>query len=177
MDAALFRMVNSLAGHWPLLDAAGRFLAQYGLGLVAIGLAAFILRARDRRRALIGLLQIAVAVVVGLSLAYVIGHAVNRPRPFVVMPVRQLLPHDPEPSLPSEHVTFLAAVAGVTLLEDSPLGVGVLVLAVVVGAARVFVGVHYPADIAAGLVLGVGVGFAVRAVTVRLLNRTRRTPV
>ncbi|MEV4654799.1 phosphatase PAP2 family protein [Micromonospora sp. NPDC049301] len=57
-------------------------------------------------------------------------------------------------SFPSNHATLAGALAVTTLLLSRRLGLVALPLAVLAAFSRVFVGVHYPHDVAAGLLLG-----------------------
>ena len=58
-------------------------------------------------------------------------------------------------SFPSGHTAAAFVMACVTLYHVPELAVLVLPLAVAIGASRVALGVHYPTDIAAGMVLGI----------------------
>ncbi|MFY1618741.1 phosphatase PAP2 family protein [Micromonospora sp. WMMD736] len=57
-------------------------------------------------------------------------------------------------SFPSNHATLAGALAVTILLLSRRLGLIALPLAVLAAFSRVFVGVHYPHDVAAGLLLG-----------------------
>ncbi|MGM1058312.1 phosphatase PAP2 family protein [Saccharothrix sp. Mg75] len=58
-------------------------------------------------------------------------------------------------SFPSNHATIAAASAGALVLAWRKLAPLVLPLAAVMALSRVFVGVHYPHDVAVGYLLGV----------------------
>ncbi|MFC4016647.1 phosphatase PAP2 family protein [Micromonospora sp. GCM10011542] len=57
-------------------------------------------------------------------------------------------------SFPSNHATLAGALAVTTLLLSRRLGLLALPLAALAAFSRVFVGVHYPHDVAAGVLLG-----------------------
>ncbi|MDT2009540.1 phosphatase PAP2 family protein [Rhodococcus opacus] len=73
-------------------------------------------------------------------------------------------------SFPSNHTVVAAAMAAALLLDSNPggrrLGIVAAVAALLIGLSRVYVGAHYPHDVAAALVVGVVVGPAT-AVTLR----------
>jgi len=77
-------------------------------------------------------------------------------------------------SLPSGHAatSFAAAVA---LAHYVPARVAPLlfVLAALIAWSRVYVGVHYPSDIVAGALLGVGVGLTAPRLLAGALRRLR----
>jgi undecaprenyl-diphosphatase len=61
-------------------------------------------------------------------------------------------------SFPSNHATIAGALAATTLLLHRRIGLVAAPLALLAAVSRTFVGVHYPHDVAAGLLLGVVVG-------------------
>ncbi|MFF5259739.1 phosphatase PAP2 family protein [Actinomadura viridis] len=72
-------------------------------------------------------------------------------------------------SFPSNHATIAAASAAAIVVTWRAMAPLVLPLAVVMAFSRVFVGVHYPHDVAAGFVVGVVVAPLVALVAVRLV--------
>ncbi|GAB3948598.1 hypothetical protein GCM10027614_46010 [Micromonospora vulcania] len=70
-------------------------------------------------------------------------------------------------SFPSNHATLAGALAITTLLLSRRLGLVALPLAALAAFSRVFVGVHYPHDVAVGVLLGA----LVAAVATPLLAR------
>lgn len=160
MDEWLLRFVNvTLAG--PVLDAVMPVVSVVGLALCpAVGVALWVLKPNGdaRRRRRVGAAVLA-ALAVGLVLTLVFQYVVLRPRP---EGVRLLAPPPNFPSFPSGHA--MAGFATATVLALSArrgrVAVPVFVGAALVAASRVYLGHHFPSDVLAGAVLGVGAGAA-----------------
>lgn len=104
-------------------------------------------------------------MMVAWNLALDVKLLVQRARPVVVDAVA----HAPGYSFPSGHATGSAAAATTMVVlvwpllsaRWRPVAVGVAVLLIIATAAdRVFLGVHYPSDVVAGVILGCGISFA-----------------
>jgi membrane-associated phospholipid phosphatase len=97
-------------------------------------------------------LAVALALVVTAVATCLLKHHWRRPRPDVIP---ALVRHQRTTSFPSGHAAT-AAAAACTLMavapQLAPLWVG---MAVLMAASRVYVGVHWPTDVAAGIGLGV----------------------
>ena len=114
-------------------------------------------------------------------MAWVVGQlakrVVNRPRPYLGLEgVRLLIERPRGTSWPSSHPAVLLAfvtVAGRDLGVRPGARAAVAGLAGAVGYSRVHLGVHYPADVIGGLLLGKGVADAWSAfVSPLVLGRT-----
>lgn len=88
-------------------------------------------------------------------LAYTIGNLINRPRPFEIIGIRELVFHRPDYSFPSDHASALFAVAfSLWFSGYKKLAWAILVMAIVVSFFRVATAIHFPTDILGGLVIG-----------------------
>lgn len=149
------------------------FVARYLFIVIVFLEAAFLLLCHRKRWRM---LLVAAAIIggVALVLSLVANRLVQDPRPFVVGGFKPMIPSSMDNGFPSDHVLLLAATAAVTMVAS--LGAGLLGLlgAMLVGLARVHVGVHHLADVIGSLVI-VGVAGGVYAGLVWAWKRLRRT--
>ena len=158
MNQRIFDLINGPAGDFSALDRLAEFFAQYGL-YVLVGIVAVLglrLVLADRHRGLV--VAAAGALALGLAGLGILGAAsvVTEDRPFVHDSETVLLiNHSADSGFPSDHSTVAAAIAMVAAVAWRRLWPLFAGLAAAVGLARVFVGVHYPGDVAAGWAIGV----------------------
>lgn len=132
-------------GDWPLW-------VMTGLCLLASG----------ERRWQLTFLAASVAVAMSVLLFKAVKNLVGRPRPFESWQgLTSLVPVPDKFSFPSGHTMTAFAVWSV-LAEGVPLlGTAFLVIAVLIGCSRVFLGMHYPTDVLVGALLGSTLGCSV----------------
>jgi len=109
----------------------------------------FMGRETDQRLVFYAGLTSAVALLGDILLSPIINH----PRPFVALGFHPLIPHAVDPSFPSSHATLAFAIAFAVWFVKRRWGTAMIALAILTGVARVYVGVHYPADIIGAAVL------------------------
>ncbi len=157
MNEWLLDLINGYAGNNGAVDEVAKFCASYGIYLVA-GLLVVFGVTETWNRPVQGL-RVAMAAIVSLATAgvivFVVGSVFTETRPFVNDPdTVQLLSHAADNSFPSDHTTVLAAAVFVGMLAWPRWGWVFLVGLLLMGVARVFVGIHYPGDIAGGMFIG-----------------------
>ena len=130
-------------------------LAQYLIIIpLLIGVVVF-WRLPTKNARLTFMLEALVAAVLVLALAKLGSMLFNNPRPFVAGHFTPYFPHGNDNGFPSDHTALATAVAAVVLLWHRRAGAALLVLAVLIGTARVGAHVHHWPDIVAGLAIGV----------------------
>jgi undecaprenyl-diphosphatase len=110
-----------------------------------------------------------------LLINQLIAKAWHRPRPFADHPAAHVWgsrSHDP--SFPSDHASAAFAIGFAVFLFDRVVGAAFLAAAAVIGVGRVFVGAHYPADVAAGCLVGLAAALLVARLARPLIERLVR---
>lgn len=156
-DTALFDRISRVES--PQLDATMPRLshaADFSKLWMAIGAGLMLGGRKDRRAAVRGLASLAVTSAVANQLAKRLS---NRDRPERAgVPLLRLARRIPtSSSFPSGHSASAAAFAVGAALELPKAAVPLGALAGAVGFSRVYTGVHYPGDVAAGFALGAAV--------------------
>ena len=147
-----FTAVNSLAGKNPILDAIMIFSAQYLVYIIPLILLYLWFRDDDKNFSLF----LFFTVILGLIISEGIHLVYYHPRPFVLGLGTQLISHEPDSSFPSDHTVAMFSFALPFLFfKRYKSGTVFVLLASLVGFARVFVGVHFPFDIISGFFVGV----------------------
>lgn len=119
-----------------------------------------------------------VAMGIAMAVGYLIGNIgmknlFARTRPYDVTEVKLLVAKLHDFSFPSGHtlVSFEAATA--LWFYHRKWGVAAFVLAALIGLSRLYLFVHYPTDVLAGAVLGIGIGLAACWLTNRLFGNSK----
>jgi undecaprenyl-diphosphatase len=158
-DAALFELINGYATRVPFLDGLMRLLVNdYFVPTALCLLAAALWFSGNTREERERNQKAVISMVVAVLLANVVVKLCNliyfRPRPFSVQEVNLLFYRPSDSSLPSNAGAVGFAFAGVGWQRNRLLGVVMGVLGTLFGFARVYCGVHYPLDVAAGALVG-----------------------
>lgn len=157
-DRWLFLLINR-TGQNPLFDLVMPALSDKRNAVFPGILIAAALLVRGGRRVWAWLAVAGLAVGLADGAGNLLKHAVERIRPcHVVTGVHLLAGCTQSFALPSNHAANMAAVAVVAWLGLPRWGWLMALLAVLVGYSRIYLGVHYPGDVLAGVVLGASLG-------------------
>lgn len=85
----------------------------------------------------------------------------EKPRPFEVVDVYRLIDHSTGTAFPSGHAAFFFALATAVFLYNRFWGSVFFVGAVLISVSRVIGGIHWPADILGGAIVGIFSGILI----------------
>ncbi len=152
-NITLFFLIFNLNGHFRILDSLMIFGADYLIYLtilcvLILGLAG---KTREKKAFLLILLGVPIAILLikGIHLF------IFEPRPFVTFHLSSLVKEAADASFPSRHSTVISVIAFSVTYFKSKWAPLFLFIMLWVGLSRIFVGVHYPLDIAGGFAIGI----------------------
>jgi undecaprenyl-diphosphatase len=161
LDIWLFKAINGLAGHTPILDQVMQaFVSDYiGPTLQVLALLGFWFEgasASERRENQRTVLRSILTLFLSSLLVSLCNIAYFRDRPFRYNEVNLLFYYPTDSSFPSNSATVVFGFAVTVWLRNRRWGWLTITLATLFAFSRVYAGVHYPADILAGFALGAG---------------------
>jgi undecaprenyl-diphosphatase len=158
INGALFDLINDdLAGRSGALDDFMKLCAKYAIyAIVLLVVVSWFVRAGRGENRRIAVYSAIASAALALIVALIIQRFYVHQRPFVLRSdVDLLMHHAADASFPSEHATAAFGMAAGAGIYRARLGIVLLVLAILIAFSRVYVGIHYPADVAAGAALGI----------------------
>lgn len=148
----LFEETHNIAGQNPIVDSIMVFGADYVI-IIALLLAIFLFFTKgiiEKKAALLTLLSFGI----GFILIKTVGKFIEEPRPFIKYDFQPLINFAPNDTFPSDHTIILTILFLSFYYYRSKYAMLFLVALIWTGFARVYAGVHYPGDIAGGLIFG-----------------------
>ncbi len=163
LSQRLFFRINAWPGRWKWLGLCMIFCACVLIFFVVGGsiVFTFFILPRADWYDWLGMTLIGFTAAIGTN--YLLAYFLPQARPIIEFPlVKQLFnPLKTWKSFPSDHATtafFFVTICARAGVVGIPLSV-LLAMAIVISAARVYAGVHYPRDIVGGIVIGGGFAF------------------
>lgn len=174
MDYLILKWINDWANRWQSLDIVGIFCADWLIFILPLII--ILVYFFSSRRKKFGL--IFVQVVLTIILVYLINYLFSliwlRPRPFVehreIYQLTEFLASPKDFSFPSDHASIAFVMAIVVFFSWRKFGAILLVLAVLIGLARIFTGVHWPSDVLAGIAVAGISTFLIKFIFLKFVN-------
>ncbi len=180
MNFYFFECINQFAKRWLILDKIGIFFAAYlGYILILVILLFLFINFGKYWKMILG--AFAAGVIARFLIVSLIRKIYPLARPFVLGEVNLLIYRSPSNSFPSGHASFFFALSFFLFFWfknlKRPPKHGKLVLAFffassfLIGAARIFCGIHWPIDILGAIIVGLFTGWITEKATSILLRK------
>lgn len=176
LNDQMFLAINAFARHTAWLHWPAEAFAKYGVVLFAGAVLAACWHWRRSPRLLAASVWTGLGTLLAEGVNQPLGHAFGVARPYVIHPdALVLVSRSSDFSFPSDHAVMAGGVAAGLMIVSRRWGLVAAGAAVLMAATRVYVGAHYPADVAAGLLVGAIVTVAGWLIFGRLLTRFAAT--
>ena len=135
-----------------------QLFTNYGRELVW-GLLVLVMLLFGNRNTKIMALELGALFLLGILVGDISKILLPRPRPFPTVPLTLRIPNETDSSYPSGHALIVSIGAAFCLARfHRKIVAGLLTIeAGIVCYSRVYLGVHYPLDVAGGVALGIGI--------------------
>lgn len=164
MNYDLLKTINGFAGHYDWLDTIMKFASNYAVPVFAVVLLAMWFAGNEFMKKTV--VYSTISGIIGILVNVLISKIYFEARPFVTYDdINVLVEHASDASFPSDHTTGAIALAFAIALRNKKIGWVMMIFALLTGFSRIYIGNHYPGDVAAGIVVGIVVAFIVNKCT------------
>lgn len=155
MNMEIFRLINNLANKNIFLDKVMMFFSKDMIYIFAgiLGLVFLLGVVKKDKKVRLVAINTVLLTIINLTLAYFIGVLYYIDRPFVHNKVNLLYPHVKDASFPSDHATVTMSIALGIDKYNKALGAVLMILSIILGFSRVYVGHHSPFDIVGSYII------------------------
>lgn len=155
LNASLFRKINSLALKSSYFDILAIFFAQYFEWILIFFVILFLIKEKKRSLYLFSGILFSTLLSRGI-ITEAIRYFFPIVRPFVNNDEVNLLTNRiPTPGFPSGHAAFYFALSAYIFFSNKKIGTLFFIGAFFISFARILVGLHWPLDIGAGILVGI----------------------
>jgi undecaprenyl-diphosphatase len=154
IDSTIFLWINASSASPPWMIKLALFASQQLPGFVVAGtIGAVMVAAPDVRRRV---LRVLLAMALAWTVARVVQNLIPMPRPFALGLGTQWLAHGNSAGFPSTHASVGFAFAAAIAFNSKRwvMAGAAFALASLIAWSRICLGLHFPSDILAGLVVG-----------------------
>ncbi|CAH0121639.1 hypothetical protein PAE9249_04171 [Paenibacillus sp. CECT 9249] len=152
-ERRVFRWFNQTISH-SALDRFFGTITHMGGAVFAIACTLSLALFAPGKWGLAGL-QSAIALTASFMITTIVKKKFRRRRPYMVLPYAKV-GRNPlkDPSFPSGHTTAIFSIMTPFLFISGWFALCLLLLAILVGLSRIYLGLHYPSDCIAGCIVG-----------------------
>jgi len=165
LDYIIFQSINHLAVTDKFLNPLMELVAEKAEYLFFAAILFYWFYQKSQNRKMV--VEACLSACVALGINVLLGMLFYRDRPFVAHHVNWLIPHAKNASFPSDHATAAFVIATAIWIWRKRDGWIWLFFAAGIALSRVWTGVHYPLDVIAGMVIGVGSALAIHNSLIR----------
>lgn len=152
IDEKLFLLIHSLVGKSQILDFFAIFFSEYSGYFLMAGVLIILFLENDWKKRIHYFSLISLSVILSRGiLTELIRFFYFRPRPFLALDFIPLINKINEGAFPSGHAAFFFALSLPVYLINKKWGRYFIGTSILMGLARIFVGVHWPFDIFGGI--------------------------
>jgi undecaprenyl-diphosphatase len=152
INTMIFNAINGFANHNIILDKLmivfSNYVPDIFMAALAVTYAIGIVTKNEKMRVIT--IDTFMVTILNLFLSFAIGVFWYVPRPFVNNRVNLLIPHTIDASFPSDHAIGTMSIAVGINKWNKVYGRLLIMLSILVGISRVYVGHHYPLDVIGG---------------------------
>ncbi len=156
-DKLIFEFIFSLSGQNYRIDLLGHLLARF-LPFALIVCLLFLIIKDKEKFGLIGLQAVFAGFLTKLLIVTPIELLIPRNRPFAALGLNPLIAKEVTGSFPSSHAAFFFALSTVVFFKSKSAGIFFYICSFLISLSRIYVGIHWPTDILAGIFIGLLVG-------------------
>lgn len=156
-DVLIYQLIN-LSYHNVFLNDLALLICYFGVTFVGILIAVLLLVFGDKKSKRVAIILL-ITIIVTYCLTGLIKYLVLRPRPYTQLTDYILLTTASDPSFPSGHTSNATSVFYILSREYNRYYL--MLIPVVVGLSRIYLGVHYPSDVLFGFIIGLIVAYVI----------------
>jgi undecaprenyl-diphosphatase len=167
MNVNLFRTINDLGKEYTYLNNFFIFMAEYMVFILAFIALIFWFTRREENRMMI--ISATISFILAEMMGKIAGTLHSNNQPFAELSnVNKLIEKAVDNSFPSDHTILFFAFCMTFFIYQKRWRYIWIMLALVVGISRIWVGVHYPADVIVGAIISIFSTFIASFIVSRL---------
>lgn len=173
INVHLFRMINDLGKEYTMLNPVMVFMAKYMVYVLIVAVIVYLFSRNKTNKIMVlcGVITFAISEMLGKMA----GTLYSNFQPFAELSnVHQLIEKEVGNSFPSDLTILFFSVCMTFWLFKRGWAFLWVVLAILVGVSRIWVGVHYPADVVAGALISVIIATIIYTVVSKKTKVKRR---